>query len=340
MYLCSSSSIGLHNFLAYLILLLGTDLCIAGISVDCECFTADLALGDFALGEFPAVCVHSKCSFIAGFSVDCATPKEVCVADFLADCALSVNPSTTTLSVLVDIPEVFKNGDLGRSLDATVAGNATLSLASQLLHTPWVVSLPLDDPGNLSDQYCEAIVVALHVAGSDPSGAVTALVLAVPEGVASAVADIQVVTASAYHPADPEDPSEELTVGLVVAEPAFLAGKLSTSTPSEATLVTFSETSITYPWSGELFVLLELNDLLSQGSLIHADVMSNAVRVRTDGYESEGAFHSAGEEESDLALVVTQLTALGVKRRKLRGKQLVPSLLGLGAASGRMSDLM
>eukprot|EP00971_Amphidinium_carterae_P234468 4652418-Amphidinium_carterae.1 len=197
--------------------------------------------------------------------------------------------------------------------EATIAGNATLTLASQMLPSPWVLSLPLDDVVPAGDQFCEAVVVALHVSGVDPAGPVSAVVLAVPEGVASAVADVQTVSAPAYHPADPEDATEEILVGLLLADPAFVAQRLATTTPGDATLVAFSEPPGLYPHSGELFTLLTLNELLSQGSLIHLDIGSTGVRVFQEGYESEGAFYSSPEdaEGTDLRLVVTRLSHLG-----------------------------
>eukprot|EP00971_Amphidinium_carterae_P285719 5673079-Amphidinium_carterae.2 len=225
--------------------------------------------------------------------------------------------------------------------EVTIAGNATLRLASRLLPVPWLLSLPLDDPGSQSGQYCEAIIVALHVAGIDPAGAVTAVVLAVPDGVSSEIADVQVATVSAYHPASPDDVAEDLLVGLVVADPSFIANKLTTTTSSEVEMIAFSDPPGVYPKAGELFTVLNLNDLLSQGSLVHLDVTSAAVRVHTDGYESEGAYHSATElEGTDMSLVITQLSSLGTKRRRVRGKSSSPFLLGLGASTSRMSDLV
>eukprot|EP00971_Amphidinium_carterae_P258229 5125770-Amphidinium_carterae.1 len=223
--------------------------------------------------------------------------------------------------------------------DATLSGNPTLALASRMLPQSWLVSLPLDDPGCPEEVYCEAVIVAFHLATNDPGAPISAVVIAVPEEVALSVTDASMLVAPLYMVGN-DEPIEDAPVGLVVSDPVFLTQKLVTATPAEASLVQFSQQLAgCCPKASELFGMMELVEPFNKGSLIHFDPTSTVVRVTSDGYESEGGYQSALEEVEPIVMV-TQLSAPGVKRRRFRGKNAPASLLGFGASPAMLTELI
>eukprot|EP00971_Amphidinium_carterae_P091285 1806783-Amphidinium_carterae.1 len=247
---------------------------------------------------------------------------EVCLSDIYVGSVLI--PEVITLTPY-EAPELFLE---------VFASNPTLTPASRMLTQSWVMSLPLEEAGSPDEQYCEAVVVAFHLSTADPSAPISAVVVAVPEEVALSVPDATSVLAPGYLVGE-DEAIEELPVGLLVADPTFLASTI----PSDGGLVSFSTVSGCHPKSQELFGMMELTDPFHKGSLIHLDIAASGVRVTTDGYESEGAYHTAAEDVEP-SVVVTQLSSLGIKRRRIRGKSTATSLLGLGAPPNVLSELV
>eukprot|EP00971_Amphidinium_carterae_P297588 5912380-Amphidinium_carterae.1 len=82
-----------------------------------------------------------------------------------------------------------------------------------------------------------------------------------------------------------------------------------------------------------------LTEPSQKGSLIHGDVAAASIRVTTDGYASEGT-HQTAVEDVEPSVVVTQLSSLGIKRMRIRGKSAASSLLGLGAPAVQLPELV
>eukprot|EP00971_Amphidinium_carterae_P278135 5520922-Amphidinium_carterae.1 len=252
--------------------------------------------------------------------------------------------SSTNLALAGDFA-VLSSADL-----VTVGDSAVLSSENFVpVNTPVVYPQNVDmgrcyhhrksnDPGCPDECYCEAVIIALHIASAEPSGPISAIVVCVPQEIASTVADSPLLMVPVYAPGD-DVAIEEVGVGLLLADPTFLAGKLVGGISQSATLMQFHSVPGCLPSSAEVFSLMELTEPLNRGSLIHLDLDVPAVRVLSDGYESD-AYRSAAEDTTEPAVMVTQLSVLGVKKRRLRGKQSGPTLLGLGASSMQLGELI